>query len=455
MLKRCTIGLITLLFFTLICSAPVHAGEMEEMIKEMISIYAMSSNGHQEPRFVAKVNEIDEHMRQRLEKDRDIEPFAQLLKSADAMKARKSARKMFEVVLEKAFKRLQFTRVQQDVTGNPDLLEEIELMIGKIERYLDPSLPDLDTVDRKSLDQQRERLQKKIKKAYAGLSKLPEDKRISVEVTREDGSAGKISAGREANLLAKLKTVIPEPGKMSVKIKLLPDDLFDMEIFVQSFIAPNGFSVIEGELGFKGIALKSLDNNDASHLEDVLGNSFFNRYRIVQDEEQLNIMPNVGQASYEMGSFAPGQTWKMPLTKIDHITEIIRSLDGNTQIAVVNAKHAANEKAIEFKNTGERNMIFLQGTDMTGLASVKAIGALVPRKGQVTFREVLMMVDDGLSSDITGYIGGQGINWFLKRASENLRKGLPFTPILENLNMDRDSTGKMVYIFSGRGPVAR
>lgn len=455
MLKRLTIGLLALFILMVTFSVPSHANEMESLIKEMISIYTMSSKGHQDPQFLAKVNEIDEQMRQQLEKDRDIEPFKQLLKSAEEMKARKSARKMFEVVLERAFKRLQFTRVQQDVTGNADLLEEIELMIGNIERYLDPSLPDLDTVDRQSLDQQRDKLQKKIKKAYASLSKLPEDKRISVEVMREDGTAGKISAGREANLLAKLKSVIPEPGKMSVKIKLDADDLFDMEIFVQSFIAPNGFSVIEGELGFKGIALKSLDNSDASHLEDVLGNSFFNRYRIVQDEEQLNIMPKVGQASYEMGSFAPGQTWKMPLTKIDNVTEIIRSLEGNTEIAVVNAKHAANEKAIEFKNNGERNLIFLQGTDMTGLVSVKALGFLVPRKGQVTFREVLMIVDDALSSDVTSYIGGQGINWFLKRASDNLRKGLPFTPILENLNMDRDSSGKMVYIFSGRGPVAR
>lgn len=455
MLKRFSTALLALFFLSLIISVPAQANEMEELIKEMISTYTRSSQGHQDPQFVAKVNEIDEHMRQRLEKDFDVEPFKQLLKTADSMKARKSARKMFEVVLEKAFKRLQFTRVQQDVTGNPDLLEEIELMIGKIERYLDPSLPDLDTVDRNSLENQRDKLQKKIKKAYASLSKLPDDKRISVEVTREDGSAGKISASREANLLAKLKTVIPEPGKMSVKIKLTDEDLFDMEIFVQAFIAPNGFSLIEGELGFTGIALKSLDNSDATQLEDVLGNAYFNRYRIVQDEEQLNIMPKVGQASYEMGSFAPGQTWKMPLAKIDHVTEIIKSLDGNTEIAVVNAKHAINEKAIEFKNNGERNLIFLQGTDMTGLVSVKALGFLVPKKGQVTFREVLMIVDDALSSDVTSYIGGQGINWFLKRASDNLRKGLPFTPILENLNMDRDQSGKMVYIFSGRGPVAR
>ncbi len=454
-MKKC----FTVIFLLFVClflfSDMAQATEMERLIKEMTSTYSMSSKGPQDPQFIAKVNEIDEHMRRTLERDHDITPFKELLHAAELLKARKSARKMFEVVLEKAFKRLQFTRVQQDLVADEETREEIENMIASIERYLDPSLPDLDTVDRNNLENQRERLAKKIRKAFSSLNKLPEDKRISVEVTSEDGAPGKISQNREANLLAKLKTVIPEPGKMSVKIKLLDDGLFDMEIFVQSFIAPNGFSVIEGELGFASIALKSLDNSDATQLEDVLGNSYFKRYRIVQDEEQLNVMPKVGQAAYEMGSFAPGQTWKMPLLKIDHVSEIIASLDGNTEITVLNAKSAINEKAIVFKNTGERNLIFLQGTDMTGLVSVKALGFLIPRKGQVTFREILMIVDDAISSDITSYIGGQGINWFLKRASDNLRKGLPFTPILENLNMDRDETGKMVYIFSGRGPQVR
>jgi hypothetical protein len=242
---------------------------------------------------------------------------------------------------------------------------------------------------------------------------------------------------------------------MKVAIKLLPDRLFDMEIFVQTFVAPNGFSVVEAELGFSGISLEALDDSNATEVENVLGDSYFRRYRIVQDEEQLNVMPQVGEAAYEMGSLAPGQSWKMPFKSTSNFSSIIKELDGNTDIAVINEKTAVSEKAIEFKNNGSRNLIFLQGTDVTGLVSVKAIGFLVPKKGQVTFREALMIVDDAISSDITSYIGGQGINWFLKKGSDNLRKGLPFTPVLENINMDRDESGKMVYVFSGRGKVAR
>lgn len=446
-----------LFFMLLILQAGIAetSSDMENLIKEMISAFGRSSKGVQAPEFVAKVAEIDEHLRLTLERDYDIAPFKELIKAAEEAKARKSARQMFEVALEKAFKRLQFAKIQQDVVANPDLTEEIAGLISTVEKYLDPSLPDLDTVDRNSLEERRKRLENKIKKAQTSLLKVPEEKRISVEIMSEDGGPGKISPAREANLLAKLKTVIPDPGKLSIKVKLLPDDNFDMEIFVQNFIAPNGLSVIEGELGFAGISLKALDNSDASEVENVIGDAYFNRYRIVQDEEQLNVMPQVGQAAYEMGSFAPGQTWKMPLQKTNNISKIIKELDGNTEITVVNAKQAVNEKAIEFKNTGSRNLIFLQGTDMTGLVSVKALGFLIPKKGQVTFREALMIVDDAIASEITSYMGGQGINWFLKRGSENIRKGLPFTPILENLNMDRDETGRMVYIFSGRGKTAR
>ncbi|MBU1105782.1 MAG: hypothetical protein KKB51_03855 [Candidatus Riflebacteria bacterium] len=446
-----------LFFMLLILQTGVAAtsSEMENLIKEMITAFGRSNKGVQAPEFVAKVGEIDEHLRLTLERDYDITPFKELIKAAEEAKARKSARQMFEVALEKAFKRLQFAKIQQDVTANPDLTEEIEVLISTVEKYLDPSLPDLDTVDRNSLEQRRKRLESKIKKAQSSLLKVPEEKRISVEIMGEDGGPGKISPAREANLLAKLKSVIPDPGKMSIKVKLLPDDNFDMEIFVQNFVAPNGLSVIEGELGFASISLKALDNNDANEVDNVLGDAYFNRYRIVQDEEQLNVMPQVGQAAYEMGSFAPGQTWKMPLQKTNNISNIIKELDGNTEITVVNAKQAVNEKAIEFKNTGTRNLIFLQGTDMTGLVSVKALGYLIPKKGQVTFGEALMIVDDAIASEITSYMGGQGINWFLKKGSENIRKGLPFTPILENLNMDRDESGRMVYIFSGRGKTAR
>ncbi|NCB38553.1 MAG: hypothetical protein EOM80_07275 [Erysipelotrichia bacterium] len=433
----------------------VSASEIENLIKEMASAFASNSEGVRAPEFIAKVAEIDEHLRQTFERDHDIAPFKELVKSAQELKARKSARKMFEVVLEKAFKRLQFNRVQQDVAVTPELKEEVENLIVTIEQYLDPTLPDLDTVDRNNLETNRKKLLNKIKKAYGNLLKLPEEKRISVEIMSEDGAPGKLSPARVANLLAKLKTVVPEPGKMSVKIKMLPDSLFDMEIFVQNFVAPNGFSVIEGELGFAEVSLKSLDNSNATEVDDVLGDAHFNRYRIVQDEEQLNVMPKVGEAAYEMGSFAPGQTWKMPFKSTSSISEIIKSLEGNTDIAVINAKNAVNEKAVEFKNTSERNLIYLQGTDITGLVSVKALGSLIPKKGQVTFRETLLVVDDAPASDVTSFIGGQGINWFLKRASDNLRKGLPFTPVLENINMDQDAEGRMVYVFSGRGKVAR
>lgn len=431
------------------------ASEMENLIKEMISAYSMSSEGVQDPGFIAKVGEIDEHLRLMLERDLDLTAFKELIKSADEFKARKSARKMFEVVLEKAFKRLQFTKVQQDVAVSAEVKEEVDNLIATIERYLDPTLPDLDSVDRNSIEEQRKRLENKIKKTYSSMLKVPEEKRITVEVNGEDGSTATLSPARESNLLAKLKTVIPEPGKMAVKVKLLPDNLCDLEVFVQTFVAPNGFSVVEGELGFSEVSLDALDNSNANELQDVLGDAHFNRYRIVQNEEQLNVMPQVGEAAYEMGSLAPGQTWKMPFKSASNISEIIKSLEGNTEIAVINAKTALNEKVIEFKNTGERNLIFLQGTDVTGLVSVKALGFLVAKDGQATFSEALMIIDDAISSDITSYIGGQGINWFLKRASDNLRKGLPFTPVLENINMDRDAEGKMVYVFSGRGRSAR
>ncbi|PKL43937.1 MAG: hypothetical protein CVV41_09245 [Candidatus Riflebacteria bacterium HGW-Riflebacteria-1] len=448
--KSLIVAFCLLQFASVVC-----ASETENLIKEMVTAYSTGGKGVQSPDFIAKVGEIDEHLRQTFERDHDITPFKELLTAANQLKARQSARKMFEVVLEKAYKRLQFTKAQQDAALDEETSESVTKMIASIERYLDPSLPDLDTVDRKGLENQRTKLQGKVRKAYENLKKLPEEKRIKVEVMREDGSAGKLSPARETNLLAKLSTVIPEPGKMKVAIKLLPDRLFDMEIFVQTFVAPNGFSVVEAELGFSGISLEALDDSNATEVENVLGDSYFRRYRIVQDEEQLNVMPQVGEAAYEMGSLAPGQSWKMPFKSTSNFSSIIKELDGNTDIAVINEKTAVSEKAIEFKNNGSRNLIFLQGTDVTGLVSVKAIGFLVPKKGQVTFREALMIVDDAISSDITSYIGGQGINWFLKKGSDNLRKGLPFTPVLENINMDRDESGKMVYVFSGRGKVAR
>ncbi len=429
--------------------------EMETLISEMITAYSASSSGLKDPAFIGKVAEIDEHLRVTMERDHEIGAFRELIKTSRKFRSRKSARKMFEFVLEKAYKRLQFAKVQQDFEVTAEMLEEIDLMLVTIEKYLDPNLPDMDTVDRAVLENKRGRLTDRIKKEYAKVAEIEPEKKLIVEVVDSEGNPGKLSPSREANLLAKLKTIVPDAGKTRINIKLTRDKLFDMEIKVDSFIAPNGFSVIAGELGFADVALEALDDSNPTELTNVFGDAFFRRYRIVQSEEQLNIMPRVGESAYEMGSFAPGQTWKMPLKKAGGISGIIKELEGNTEIIVVNAKTAKADHFIEFKNMGTRNMIFLQGTDVTGLVSVKALGFLIPKKGQVTFREALLIVDDELASDITSYIGGQGINWFLKRASENLRKGLPFTPILENLNMDQDETGKMVYIFSGRGPIAR
>lgn len=436
-------------------SPSLSAGETETLIAEMMAVYSTGSDGIKNPAFIAKVAEIDEHLRISVERDHDIAPFRSLIFTARKFRARKSARQMFEVVLEKAYKRLKFIKVQQDFEVSKEMHEEIDKMVLTIEKYLDPSLPDLDTVDRAVLENKRESITGKIRENYAKLTEEDEEKRIKIEVTDAESNPAKLSPAREANLLAKLKTIVPDPGKMEIFLRLGRDSLFTLKVKVWNFIAPNGFSVIEGELEFEDVSLEALDDSNPTELDNVFGDAFFRRYRIVQSEEQLNIMPKVGEAAYEMGSFAPGQIWKMPLKKPNGISTILKELEGNSEIVVVNSKTAKADMALEFKNTGTRNMIFLQGTDMTGLVSVKAVGFLIPKKGQVTFREALLVVDDELASDITRYIGGQGINWFLKRASENLRKGLPFTPVLENLNMDTDDSGKMVYIFSGRGPVAR
>ncbi len=439
-----------LFVFNMAFAVPASAEDVKDMIAEMITAYSQSSKGVQDEAFLEKVKIIDEHLREKIEKDHDLTPFKEVVTSAQQFKARASARKMFEVLLEKTHKRLQFTKAQQEIT-DPDLKKQIEEMVGSIERYLDPSLPDEDTVDRGKLENQRKRLQDKIKKAHAGILRTGADKGITVDVMGEDGQPAKLSSGRESNLLAKLKTIIPEPGKMGVKVTLKKDDLCDIHVFVQGFVAPNGFSVLEGELDFVDVTLAALDNSEATAVDDVIGDAHFKRYRCVQDEEQLNVMPKSGNAAYEMGTMAPGQTWKMTFTKAGGISTILKEIEGNEEVGVLNAKTALNEKTIEFKNTGSRNLIYLQGTDVTGLVSVKALGVLTPKDGHVSFRDVLLVVDDGIASDLTKFVGEQGINFFLRRASENLRKGFPFTPVLENLACERDSTGKMVYIFSGRG----
>ncbi len=448
MFRRTLLSVVCLL--VLAFAVPAQAEDVKDLLAEMITAYSQSTKGVQDEAFLEKVKAIDEHLREKIEKDHDLAPFRTVISAAQEIKSRLSARKMFEVLLERVFKRLQFTKAQQDIT-DPDLKKEIDAMVASIERYLDPTLPDDDTVDRTSLENQRKRLHDKIKAAHAAILKKEGEKRITVEVIGEDGGEGKLKGSREANLLAKLKTVIPDPGKMTVTVTIKKDDLHDIRVFVRDFVGPNGFAVVEGELDFVDVTAAALDDATATELENVLGDAHFKRYRCVQTDEQLNVMPQAGNAAYEMGTMAPGQTWKMTFKKTDGLSSVLKAVEGHEEIAVMNAKTALNDKAIEFKNNGTRNLLYLQGTDVTGLVSVKALGYLAPKDGVVTFRDVLLVVDDGIASDLTKFVGEQGINFFLKRASETLRKGLPFTPVLENISCERNESGSMVYIFSGRG----
>ena len=86
--------------------------EMGNLIKEMTSAFSTGNEGVHSPDFVTKVGEIDEQLRLSLERDYDLAPFVELINAAEQLKARKSARTMFEVPLEKAFKRLQFAKIQ-------------------------------------------------------------------------------------------------------------------------------------------------------------------------------------------------------------------------------------------------------------------------------------------------------------------------------------------------------
>lgn len=426
--------------------------DVDEMITNMITAYAQAgAKGVNDPAFQEKVNELDNEMREKLEKDLDLSPFQKLLKAAGEMKARKGARGMFEVSLTRAQKRLTFTKSQQEIT-DPDAIKKIDEMTMAIERYLDPSLPDDDTVDGKALAAKRKARLAKIEAERKKMAAKPLDQRIAVEVTDAKGQPAKLSGSREANLLAKVKTVVTDPGSMKIRISLKPDDQFDMHIKVNTFIAPTGFAVLEGEMDFVGIPLVALDDSNPSEVSEVLGDTHFKRYRVVQDDEQLNVVPQANQStSYEMGSFLPGQVFKMEFKKPAGISAVLKELEGNDQMQVMNAKTAVNDKAIEIKNLAAKNLIFLQGTDVTGLVSVKAIGTLKAKDGHVSFREILLVVDDGVASDLTRFVGEQGINFFLKAASENMRKGLPFTPVLEDMAFEQTPDGKQIYIFSGRG----
>lgn len=429
---------------------PGMAADIDDKITEMISAYSQSTKGLNDPVFQEKVNELDNELREKLEKDLDLSPFQKLLDSAMKFKARKSARAMFEVALQRAQKRLTFTKAQQEIK-DADMLEKIDAMTVAVERYLDPSLPDDDTVDAKKLQAKRKARLAKFAKERARMASLPEGKRTTLEVTDTRGQPSKLSPARETNLRAKLKTVITDPGEMKIQISLKPDDQFDMHILVKNYAAPNGISVVQGEMDFVGIPLAALDDSNATEVSEVLGDTHFKHYRVVQNDDQLNITPTESSTSYEMGSFMPGQVYKMEFKKADGISAILKELEGNDQFQVLNAKQAVAAKVIEIKNMAAKNLIFLQGTDVTGLVSVKAIGTLKPKNGIVSFAEVLLVVDDGLASDLTRFVGGQGINFFLKAASDSMRKGLPFTPVLEEMAFERAPDGKQLYIFTGRG----
>lgn len=440
---------LTVLFALAFC-IPAVAEDLGQMIDEMITAYSQSSKGVQDEAFKEKVNEIDNHLREKLEKDLDVTPFTKLWESAKKFNSRSGARAMFAVVLEKALKRINFTKAQQEIKDR-EVLANLDQMAVQIENYLSPNQIDDDTVDRKKLEANRKKLIKKIQSAKAAAAKMPAGKRISVEVTKKDGTPGKLSGSREANLLAKLKTVVNDPGEMKVTVTLKDNDLFDMTVEVKNFVAPNGFAVVEGTMSFADVGLAALDDSNATEVSALLGDEYFKKYKVVQNDEQLNVIPNSGSAAYEMGSLQPGQSYKMEFKKPDGISAILKELEGNTEIAVLNQKTAVTEKALEMKNTGTRNLIYLQGTDITGLCSVKAVGFLIPKDGHVNFREALLIVDDQMSTELTKFVGEQGINFFLKKASDNLRKGMPFTPILENISFERTPDGHMVYIFSGRG----
>ncbi|RCK78126.1 MAG: hypothetical protein OZSIB_1775 [Candidatus Ozemobacter sibiricus] len=440
-------GIVFLMF---VLSLPAQA-DIDERIAEMITAYSAGTKGVNDPVFQEKVNELDNELRERLEKDLDISPFQKLLAAAHQMKARKAARAMFEVALSRAQKRLTFTKTQQEIT-DPETIKRIDEMTQAIERYLDPSLPDDDTVDAQALTAKRKARLAKIEAMRQKLAQKPLDQRITLEVTDEQGQPARLTGSRAANLLAKIKTVVTDPGEMNVQVSLKSGDQFDLHIAVKNFIAPTGFAVREGELDFVGVPLAALDDSNPSEVAEVLGDTHFKRYRVVQDDEQLNVVPHANQStSYEMGSFMPGQSFKMEFKKPSGIPEVLKALEGDDRFQVLNAKTAVQDGFIEIKNLAARNLIFLQGTDVTGLVSVKAIGTLKPKDGHVAFSEVLLVVDDGLASDLTRFVGEQGINFFLKAASENMRKGLPFTPVLEEMSFEQSPDGRQLYIFSGRG----
>ncbi|MBF0545208.1 MAG: hypothetical protein HQM08_12290 [Candidatus Riflebacteria bacterium] len=421
-------------------------------IEEMISIYSQSSQKAQDPAFKTKVDELDEELRIRLEKDQDIKPFTSLIESAEQFSARKSARAMFEPILQKVSKRLEFVKAQKEV-GDKEFLEKCDEIKTRVDKYLDPNKPDEDTVDTKSIEEKQAALRKKVADVLVSLKKRPEKEIYSVEVMGEDGSPAKLSPLLENSLIGKVKSLVPCAKAAKIGVSMKKEKTVDVKCVIQGFTAPNGFNITEANLDFEGIAMDALKNDSPTEYTGVFDDSTFRRYRSVYDQDQINSLPFFENITYEMETVAPGKTCKIPFVKETYISDLMRSLDGDTRFEIVNRKTALNEKIVELKNLGEQDILFIQGSDKLGICSVKSLGFLKAKEGFLTFSEAFVLVDDQISSDIGKFIGMQAINFALKNAYNKLRKAYPFTMNLEKVQIDNGENGQKLFIFSGKGKV--
>ncbi|MBI3039050.1 hypothetical protein HYY75_08385, partial [bacterium] len=252
----------------------------------------------------------------------------------------------------RASKRIGFSQAQRDVTDG-EFKEKADAIKKRIENYLDPNKPDEDTVDRGNLESKKVGLQKKIAEVFASLKKLPEKDVFSVEVFGEDGQPGKMESSLQDSLVNKIKSLIPGAKSVGMKFLLKKDKQVDVKVFVKGFTAPTGFTITEAELEFSGISYEALRNSSPTEYTGVLDNSTFVHYRSVYDEEQINALPFYGTVAFEMGTISPGQIWKVPFSKPDGISAVIKQLEGDTRFQILNPLKAVQEKALEIKNMGE------------------------------------------------------------------------------------------------------
>ncbi|MBF0410824.1 MAG: hypothetical protein HQM10_25990 [Candidatus Riflebacteria bacterium] len=441
------------LFTFLVCFSllPLFAEEaINSQVQEMMTIYSQNSQKAQSPAFKEKVNEIDELLRKNLEIDQDVKAFETLLDTAEKFVSRKAARGMFEPALSRASKRLEFAGAHNE-TPNPEFLNKCKELKGRIDAYLDPNAPDLDTVDREGLESKRKSLEKEALKTFSILRKMPEKDVYQLTVMGEDGLPGKLSSLHESSILGKIKTLVPSAKAAKIDVVLTKERTINLKALISDFAAPNGFVIQEAELEFEGIPLDSLNDSNPNEYTGVFDNSTFKRYRTVYNQEQVNSFPFLNNVSYDMESVPAGNTFKIPFVKLSGISETIKSLEGDTRFQVVNGAQAINEKALELKNTGESDIIFIQGTEQTGIFSVKALGSYTTKDGCLAFSEILLLVDDQVSSDVTKFLGSQAINFAMKQAYEKMRKAYPFTMYLEKVQVENDDKGNKSFIFSGRG----